>query len=243
MRADQLTFITANPEAFRKLVVSYAIGHALTVRGWGPDNPAPGSLIDRVVPIVERAADARVDAALAALPGSAAPFESFMEMVQTLGQLAVEETQEAASSEAGASQEQIAEVRSVASFVIANLLEPANKKTGRLRRAFRSKDEAAGIEASVVGVTNGVIAAQAYLAGHPDGLLEAKQLLRRVVEGLERYSGEVAGIDDAFNLLGGPGKEAVNRSRFSRDDEWHGGCVAYRRWYCVGALALITKRS
>lgn len=70
MQAEQLDLVTKNPSMLRKLAVNYAIGHALVVRGMGPESPPPTAFAQRLLPVVEEAANALVDTALAGLSGA-----------------------------------------------------------------------------------------------------------------------------------------------------------------------------
>ena len=239
MQAEQLDLVTKNPSMLRKLAVNYAIGHALVVRGMGPESPPPAAFAQRLLAVVEEAANALVDTALAGLPASAAPYKSLIDMVQALGDVAVEQTMslvreaedQGEGEETGSlSDEQRAEILAATTWVITNQILPATKQTGLLRRVFRAADEQAMNEAAMVGVADGATAAQMYFVAHPGRDRWAMNML------------ETGQAEEVAAVLRDPDTAAVDRSRFSRDAEWEAACGVYKNWFYMGVVRLLKER-
>jgi hypothetical protein len=233
VKDEQLEFLAAHPDAFRKMAVAAAIGHALTLRGMGPDDPSPNMTARNIiVSVVEPVAAALADAAIAELPDSAGPYESILDLAQAVGNAACETTMDVLPPGPSLSEEQRNELLSAATWVINNRLLPATQKSGRLRRFFRAADEEAMKEAALLGIMDGAIAAQVYFDNHPDRLSWAAGLLAHADE-----SAEVGAV------LPPPDPAGIDRRKFSRDDEWEGGRSVYCGWYYWGAWRLVQERS
>jgi hypothetical protein len=239
MQAQQLDLVTKNPSLLRKMAVSYAVGHALVVRGMGPESPPPLAFAQRLLPVVKEAANALVDTALAGLPASAMPYESVLDMAQALGGVAVEQTmfavredqdQGEAQETTSLSEEQRGAILAATEWVVANQILPAAKQTRLLRRVFRAADEQAMNEAAMLGVADGATAAQMYFDAHPGRLSWALNMLET------GQAGEFAAV------LREPNTAAVDRGRFSRDTEWQAACNVYRNWFYSGVVRLMNER-
>jgi hypothetical protein len=204
---------------FRKFTVGYAIGLALEMRGMGPENPPPMAVAERLVPVVEGAANAQVDAALAGLPASAAPYESFSDMAQALGRAAVERTMDVAEDE----------VEAVVGAVLAERPLTWWSRNWRWRLLGRKRDEVLN-RAYLRGIVDGAIAMQRRLAVDPDAWA------RIANEGR-------AGAERPSDLCTPVATMVLNRKDYASSDEYNGATMVYNVGFDLAQVTLILRRN
>jgi hypothetical protein len=216
MDAEQLVLLTKDPTMFRKMVVNYAIGHSLVVRGMGPESPPPSAVLQGLVPLVEEAANAVVDLYLANLPASAAPFESLGDMWLALGNGAVAKTLTAG------------EVEAVAAVVLAERplgwwpRNPARRLLGRRR------DEALN---------------EAYLRGIVDGASAIQKRLTEDTDAWARIVNEArAGVEHPSDLSVPMPTRALNREDYASPDEYNAATLVYVDGFDRAQVALMNRR-